>query len=134
MKNEDLKAKLTEIQSQLHEGKLTHHEFSQRVNELGLGLGLSYLIMPKDNLAGEELASPKEFGVQVRSSDPAIDKILAETNREFDFDFRIDDLTFEQGSATYSRFSRAYSRFSRAYSRFSRAYSRFSRAYSRFSR
>lgn len=127
MDKETLKAELADVQRQLHEGKLTHKEFSQRIQDLGLALGLSYLIMPKADLVGGDSVSAREMGVHVRSSDPSIDQILAETNREFDFDFSIDDLTEEQASWSYSRFSRAYSRFSRAYNRFSRAYNRFSR-------
>jgi len=121
-KQEELKR----IEEDLKQGGLSRRNFLNRLSAVGVGFGAAVTLGVK----GAEAANPADGGVNVASTNPAVDKILAESRASEEGDPL-------QHMAQYGRFYRRgyrrwYARYRRWYARYARWYRRYARWYRRW--
>lgn len=126
--NEEKKQEeLKKIQQSLAEGGLSRRRFIDSMKAIGVGFGAAYLLGVNDASA----ATNPDAAVNVTSTNPALDEILAEAQEE-----RGDGADGEFLSAQYGRrYRRGYRRYGRHYRRGYRRYGRYyRRGYRRYAR
>jgi hypothetical protein len=120
---------LKHIQDALKEGTVSRRHFLDRMKGLGVGFGAAFLLGMK------EADAAIDSGVNVKSTNPAIDDIVKEGHDEQALEFDPDDPNANQQVAQYFRvYRRGYRRYRRHYRRYRRYYNRYSRYYNRYSR
>ena len=116
---------LKHIQDALKEGTVSRRHFLDRMTGLGVGFGAAFL------LGMREADAAVNAGVNVKSTNPAIDNIVKEGQDEQ----ALDDPNANQQVAQYYRYyRRGYRRYRRYYRRYRRHYRRYSRYYGRYNR
>ena len=126
---------LKHLQDALKDGTVSRRIFLDRMKGLGVGFGAAFLLGMK-----EADAALVDSGVKVKSTNPAIDKIVQDGQTEQALDdpdantqvaqyFRV----YRRGYRRYRRYYRRYRRYYRRYARsYRRGYGRYARFYARF--
>lgn len=126
---------LKHLQDALKDGTVSRRIFLDRMKGLGVGFGAAFLLGMK-----EADAALVDSGVNVKSTNPAIDKIVQDGQTEQALDdpdantqvaqyFRV----YRRGYRRYRRYYRRYRRYYRRYARsYRRGYGRYARFYARF--
>ncbi len=122
-KQEELK----HLQDALKEGTLSRRRFLDRIKGLGVGFGAAFLLGMK-----EADAALVDSGVNVKSTNPAIDNIVKDGQAEQALDDPDANTQVAQYFRVYRRGYRRYRRYYRRYRRYYRRYARYYRRYSRF--
>lgn len=128
---------LKHLQDALKEGTVSRRSFLDRMKGLGVGFGAAFLLGMK------EADAAIDSGVDVKSTNPAIDKIVKDGQNEQALDdpdanmqvaqyFRVYRRGYRRYRRYYRRYRRYYRRYSRYYNRYRRGYGRYARFYARF--
>jgi len=132
--SENKQQELKLLQDALKEGTVSRRSFLDRMKGLGVGFGAAFLLGMK------EADAAVNSGVNVKSTNPAIDKIVqdgqseqpagdADANMQVAQYFRV----YRRGYRRYGRYYRRYRRYYRRYARgYARGYGRYARFYGRF--
>ena len=116
---------LQHIQDALKEGTVSRRSFLDRMKGLGVGFGAAFL------LGMREADAAVNSGINVKSTNPAIDNIVKDGQNEQ----ALDDPDANQQVAQYLRiYRRGYRRYGRYYRRYRRYYRRYARHYGRYRR
>ncbi len=129
---------LKHLQDALKEGTVSRRSFLDRMKGLGVGFGAAFLLGMK-----EADAALVDTGVNVKSTNPAIDDIVKDGLNEQTLDdpdantqvaqyFRVYRRGYRRYRRYYRRYRRYYRRYSRYYGRYRRGYGRYARFYGRF--
>ena len=128
---------LKHLQDALKEGTVSRRSFLDRMKGLGVGFGAAFLLGMK------EADAAIDSGVDVKSTNPAIDKIVKDGQNEQALEnsdenmqvaqyFRVYRRGYRRYRRYYRRYRRYYRRYSRYYGRYRRGYGRYARFYARF--
>jgi hypothetical protein len=124
-KRKDLK----QLQRDLKTG-LSRRAFVNRLKGLGLGFGAAFMLGLKEAQALG--AAELEEGLDLKSSNPAVDRIIHEGQ---DPGTRAGEAEQRMAAVRYARrYARVYTRYARVYARYARIYARYARVYARYAR
>lgn len=132
MSNESEKKQqeLKHLQDALKAGTVSRRSFLDRIKGLGVGFGAAFLLGMK------EADAAINSGVDVKSTNPAIDNIVKDGQAEQALDNPDANIQVAQYLRVYRRgyrrYRRYYRRYRRYYRRYARHYGRYSRVYMRF--
>lgn len=131
------KEELQHLQTALKQGAVSRRSFLDRMKGLGVGFGAAFLLGMK------EADAAVDSGVNVKSTNPAIDNIVKDGQAEQalgDSDanvqvaqyYRVYRRGYRRYRRYYRRYRRYYRRYARYYGRYRRGYGRYTRFYARF--
>ena len=128
---------LQHIQDALKEGTVSRRSFLDRMKGLGVGFGAAFL------LGMREADAAVNSGINVKSTNPAIDNIVKDgqdeqalgdhdENQQVAQYLRVYRRGYRRYRRYYRRYRRYYRRYARYYGRYRRGYGRYARIYARF--
>jgi hypothetical protein len=129
-RDEEKQEELKRIEESLKNGGMSRRKFLDRMKAVGVGFGAAFLLGIKDANA----LAPPDGGVNVTSTNPAVDEILAESQEEQAAAADAEGPDALSGQRRYRRgyYRRWYRRYARWYRRYGRYYRRRYRRYGRY--